>query len=183
MVLPAALRRKTLRERNLERDRIARNAERARRALGDPLTFRPGRNPFFLIAAIGVLLFAGALLIGRAGVAFRAPKARTREDIAQDEVRVLRIALERFRIDQGRYPTAQEGLQALVLNPGSVTNWQRHYISILKPDPWKRNYGYAVGTNGVEVSSGGPDRMVGTADDIVAGLPDAEDVNWPPEAR
>lgn len=183
MRLPAALRRTTLRQRNRERVRIERKADRERRALGHPPEFRPGRSPLFLILAIGVLLFAGALLIGRVGVAFRAPQARTREDVASDELRVLRIALERFRIDQGRYPSAEEGLTALVLDPGTVTNWRRHYVTIVKPDPWRRNYLYDAGTNGVSVRSGGADRMAGTSDDLVAADPMPDEVDWPPETQ
>src|SRR6516164_3327496 len=44
-----------------------------------------------------------------------------------------------FLIDNGRYPTQQEGLQALVLNPGGLPGWHGPYIktrSGMPLDPW-----------------------------------------------
>ena len=62
-----------------------------------------------VVLALAVMILAGGLLIGRVKVRFPEFKGqgerRAPERIALSEVRVLRIALEQFRRDCGRYPT------------------------------------------------------------------------------
>ncbi len=53
-------------------------------------------------------------------------------------------ALELFRLDVGRYPSQQEGLQSLVTSPPTAPNWNGPYLkkeSALK-DPWGVPYQY-----------------------------------------
>jgi len=88
----------------------------------------------------------------------------------------LRTAIECFRRDCGRYPTAEEGLRALVLPPG-VPGWRGPYVALLKRDPWRHDYRYACTTGEVTVASAGPDGEAGTADDIFAPPPDMTYVN------
>nr|WP_026299763.1 type II secretion system major pseudopilin GspG [Elioraea tepidiphila] len=71
-------------------------------------------------------------------------KART--DTARVQVETLTSSVELFRIDVGRYPTASEGLQALVVRPGGVEGWNGPYIrrqsSLI--DPWGTPYQYRI---------------------------------------
>jgi general secretion pathway protein G len=56
-------------------------------------------------------------------------------------------SLDLFLIDNGRYPTQQEGLQALVINPGGLPGWHGPYIktrSGMPLDPWGRPYQYRI---------------------------------------
>ncbi len=48
--------------------------------------------------------------------------------VAQVEARLIKQSLEMFKFDVGRYPTGDEGLQALLENPG-VPGWSRPYLS------------------------------------------------------
>jgi len=164
-VVPAALRKTTFRERQRMREKIARDAEHRRRQTFsvDP---RFGRSPAMLGLAIIALVVLGALLVGR----FHRIKPVegqwiSREARAARELEVLRIALERFHDDTGRYPTEAEGLRALVLNPG-IPGWERNYVNVIKPDPWRTPYQYALTPEGPQVRSSGPDRKASTADDI-----------------
>lgn len=165
-VVPAAMRKTTFRERQRMREKIARDAEHRRRQIisADP---RFGRSPAMLWLAIVTLVVLGALLVGRAN---RITPAEgqwiSREARATRELEVLRIALERFHEDTGRYPTGAEGLKALVLNPG-VPGWDRNYVNVIKPDPWRTPYRYTLTPEGPQVRSSGPDRKPSTVDDIM----------------
>jgi len=122
----------------------------------------------------GILLFLlliGGLLVGRAkrmSPPGEAPRL-TREARAARELYALRVALERFRDDTGRYPGDEEGLKALVVNPG-VPGWNGNYVNVVRPDPWRTPYHYALTPDGPVLRSCGPDRQSLTEDDL---LPDS----------
>jgi general secretion pathway protein G len=63
---------------------------------------------------------------------------------AKTEVSNLAAGLDLFKYDVGRYPTTEEGLQALVSAPEGVDNWNGPYIkkSTKLSDPWGRPYNY-----------------------------------------
>ncbi|HWF77296.1 MAG TPA: type II secretion system major pseudopilin GspG [Caulobacteraceae bacterium] len=88
-------------------------------------------------------------------------KAQSRA--AKLQVQSIAAALELFQGDNGRYPTAQEGLQVLVARPASLENWNGPYLHSkdqLK-DPWGRPYRYAVNGENVTVSTLGADNKEG----------------------
>ncbi|MEI7436236.1 MAG: type II secretion system protein GspG [bacterium] len=86
---------------------------------------------------------------------------------AVENMGVLRIALELFRHDLGRYPDAGEGLPAL-LHEISATGWQGPYIVSLTCDPWRNPFHYAITGTNLTLCALGPDGILGTADDIPA---------------
>jgi general secretion pathway protein G len=63
---------------------------------------------------------------------------------AKQDIRGIETALNLYRLDNFRYPSTADGLQALVTNPGetSAPNWKQ-YLPKLPMDPWKRPYQYA----------------------------------------
>lgn len=63
---------------------------------------------------------------------------------AQSDVQGLVSSLERFYLDMGRYPTSEEGLEALRTQPEDDENakWKGPYINKLSNDPWDRPYVY-----------------------------------------
>lgn len=64
---------------------------------------------------------------------------------ARQDIRQVETALNIYRLDNYRYPTTDEGLQALVTNPGQAAapNWQRGgYLKSIPLDPWRRPYHY-----------------------------------------
>jgi general secretion pathway protein G len=122
-----------------------------------------------VVVIIGIL---GALvvpkLLGRTGEA-RATAART--DIA-----TLMQALKLYKLDNQRYPTTEQGLQALVQKPTSgpaANGWKSGgYLEKLPKDPWGNPYQYlSPGIHGeVDVFSFGADGVAGgTGEDADVG--------------
>lgn len=72
---------------------------------------------------------------------------RGRTEKAKSDIAALQQALEMFRIDYARYPTAQEGLEGLVTPPageaGLPAPRTQGYIRALPKDPWGRDYIFA----------------------------------------
>jgi len=65
---------------------------------------------------------------------------------ARQDIRQIETALNLYRLDNYRYPSTDEGLQALVTNPGETVapNWKPGgYLRSLPQDPWNRPYQYA----------------------------------------
>lgn len=82
--------------------------------------------------------------------------------------------LQRYKLDNNRYPTTEQGLNAL-LNPpgGDAKNWRGPYTEENKiQDPWSEKFGYESDGRTFKIISGGPDTTIGTEDDIV--YPDAK---------
>jgi general secretion pathway protein G len=100
------------------------------------------------------------------------PTPRSR---ATQQVATLQAALDAFRKDTGRYPTAEEGLAALFRRPPGLRQWYGPYV--VRPafcDPWGNAYVYAApaaGSRRPVVTSAGADGKAGTGDDVVATSP------------
>ena len=70
----------------------------------------------------------------------------SRSQTAKVQVENIAAALDHFALDVGRYPNADEGLEALVKPPPGVANWDGPYLqrSSALIDPWQRKYLYRV---------------------------------------
>lgn len=116
-----------------------------------------------VVVIIGIL--AGLIATRLSGRTQEARIARARADISGS----LSLALDLFEQDTGRYPTSEEGLSALVTDPG-ITGWKGPYLKDgLKNDPWEMPYVYAFSeteSNLYNLYSAGPDQQPNTADDI-----------------
>ena len=150
---------------------IYRDMEAQKRALG---LRAPAikRGPVFYFVVLMVLLMVGGALIQAAGKG-GGKKMRDGGLVqAEQSVAALAEALGRYKFHCGVYPTAEEGLEALVLKHSRHAGWVGPYISspnyipTLLPDPWKRPYVYEPTNDPPTVLSLGPDGVRGTADDI-----------------
>jgi general secretion pathway protein G len=103
---------------------------------------RSGRAGFTLIELLVVLAILG-LLVAVATPQVLKYLAKAKEDTARIEVSNLSTALDLYLVDVGRYPTQQEGLQALIANPG-LNNWHGPYLKAktVPLDPWGQPYQY-----------------------------------------
>jgi len=90
--------------------------------------------------------------------------SRARAKTATLQIESTATSLSLFKDDIGRFPTADEGLKALVANPGSAQGWLGPYLKSDKAmnDPWGHPLVYTVGGDGtVTVASLGADGKPG----------------------
>lgn len=78
----------------------------------------------------------------------------------------LENALERFKLDVGRYPTAEEGLAALYTDPDGIEGWAGKYLTKSRAlkDAWNHDYVYVIpgpGSEPYEIISLGADGAEG----------------------
>jgi len=126
--------------------------------------YRQLQAGFTLIELMVVLLIIGvlaALIVPN--VLDRADDARV--TAAKTDVTNLMQALKLYRLDNQRYPTAEQGLQALLTKPTTApvpNNW-KNYLDQLPKDPWGTPYVYLnPGIKGeVDVMSYGADGQSG----------------------
>ena len=115
-----------------------------------------------LMVVILILAILAALIVpnvlGRTG---QAKIAKAKSDLAE-----LRGAIDQFRLDCDRYPTSQEGLEALRNQPSGINGWHGPYLQKDPPaDPWGNQYQYqtpgANGKDGYVIESYGADGQPG----------------------
>ena len=106
------------------------------------------KRGFTLIELLVVMVIVG-LLAALVGPKLFPNLGKGKQAAAKAQIELLGQALDQFRLDTGRYPTTQEGLNALVTNPG-VDKWDGPYLKKALPDdPWGKPYNYqAPGTHG-----------------------------------
>ncbi|MHC4400652.1 MAG: type II secretion system protein GspG [Planctomycetota bacterium] len=108
-----------------------------------------------------------------------APSRTPLGTVVKSRLRLLQIAFETYRTDNGRYPTTTEGFGALFKPPAHLpygAHWGGAVISDLRPDPWGNPYQYEYDPKQKRPRtwSFGPDGKDGTEDDVSAG--DLEDL-------
>lgn len=121
---------------------------------------------FTLIEILVVMVILGIL------AAIIVPKIMDRPDearvvAAKSDIRAIMNALKLYRLDNSTYPSADQGLQALVHKPDTGTIPRNYrpggYLERLPKDPWGNDYQYLnPGTHGeVDVFSYGADGQPG----------------------
>ena len=76
--------------------------------------------------------------------------------------------LQRYKLDNNKYPTTEQGLTAMLVNPGGdVKNWRGPYTEDNKiQDPWGEKFSYESDGRTFKMTSSGPDQQMGNEDDI-----------------
>ena len=131
---------------------------------------RRGFTLMEILLVLAILVVLGSLVT----VGYVQIQKNAMIDSAKTQIRMFDSAIGMYRLDVGKYPSGDQGLQALRLQPpdAPVNKWRGPYISIEIPlDPWGTAYQYQEMTDALnqpnfEVMSNGPDGNNGTADDI-----------------
>lgn len=127
------------------------------------LTGKKSNQGFTLIEIMIVVVILGIL------AAIVVPRLMGRPDEARivkakQDIRTLESALNLYKLDNHKYPTTEEGLDALVKKPPNASQWKEGgYIDRLPKDPWNNPYQYlSPGVNGeVDIFSFGGDKQQG----------------------
>ncbi len=123
---------------------------------------------FTLIELLIVMVIIGLLaafivpkLIGRVG--------ESKITAAKAQIELISTAIDIYKLDTGKYPSQDTGLQSLNTKPGDVRNWKGPYMKKNKipKDPWGTEYIYInPGTHGdYDLISYGADGSEGGSDD------------------
>ena len=126
------------------------------------------RSGFTLIELLLVLVILGvlaALVVPK----FTNRSQQARETAAKADISNIETSLNAFEIDTGRFPSSEEGLNALLQQPASVTSWRGPYLQRGMPkDPWGNAYLYKYpgqrNPSGFDLYSLGPDGREGSDD-------------------
>jgi general secretion pathway protein G len=94
-----------------------------------------------IMVVVVILAVLGALVVPK--ILENVDKARVTR--AGSDIRAIQTALDLYRLDNFKYPTTEQGLQALVKQPAdpSITNYRSEgYLPSLPKDPWNNPYQY-----------------------------------------
>jgi general secretion pathway protein G len=94
-----------------------------------------------IMVVVVILAVLGALVVPK--ILENVDKARVTR--AQSDIRAIQTALDLYRLDNFKYPTTEQGLQALVKQPSdpTITNYRSGgYLPSSPKDPWNNPYQY-----------------------------------------
>jgi general secretion pathway protein G len=128
---------------------------------------------FTLIELVVVIIVLG-LLAGLVGPRIVGHVSEAKSTTARTQIDLLGVALDSYRLDNGSYPSTEQGLGALRERPTQEpvpSNWRGPYLRKAVPlDPWGRAYIYRVQSSEFELQTLGRDgRPGGDGEDKDAG--------------
>ena len=120
------------------------------------------RSRGFTLIELLVVLAILTLLAGLVGPKVLGALGGAKTKTAAVQIADLQKALDIFKLDVGRYPTSEEGLDALAKAPGNVRGWNGPYLSGGVPsDPWNNPYRYTNNGGQIDIVSLGSDGAPG----------------------
>lgn len=137
-------------------------------------THRTSQAGFTLLEILLVVVIIG-MLVSVAVVRLGGQSQRAKIVATQRQIDSYKTALGIYELDNGFYPSTEQGLQALVSRPGgspAPSNWKGPYLDppVLRDDPWGSKYVYKFpgerNPGGYDLYSPGPNKVEGDEDDI-----------------
>lgn len=121
-----------------------------------------------LLLVMVILVVLAAVVVPK----FASRSEQARNTAAIQQISNFKTSLDAFEVDNGKYPSTEEGLGALASNVGNWQNWHGPYMeNPPMADPWGQPYVYRFpGTHGTsyDLFSMGPDQREGGNDDITS---------------
>lgn len=132
------------------------------------------RNTGFTLIELLVVLVILGLLAGLVGPQVMKYVGGAKSDTARLQLEDIGAALDLFYLDNSRYPSSNEGLQALSAQPAGMDNWNGPYLKKkdVPKDPWGNPYNYAM-----PGQYGAYDLFSLGADNAAGGEKDDKDIN------
>lgn len=130
------------------------------------------RREFMAALAAVAVMAVGFLVAGFVTwSAYQDLVGRAKAAAVYSDLRQLALGAEMYRVDLGRYPPLSGDVSALIERPGGDDGnlWGGPYFRARNQDPWGEPYHYVAPEAGRpgSLGSSGPDRQIGTADDLV----------------
>lgn len=142
---------------------------------------KQNRNKAFTLVELMAVLLIVALLAGVAARNFMGQTERAKVTTTRATLRMLHGAVQMFKLDTGRYPSEEMGLQELVEQPADVENWvPGGYLdtTTVPRDAWRNEFVYQLnpesGMPFVIISYGADGRESGEGYDADLWSTDAE---------
>lgn len=102
----------------------------------------PSNERGFTLVEMLVVMVIISLIAALVGPRLFPKLGKGKQSAAKAQIELLGQGLDHFRLDVGRHPTTQEGLNILMVNPG-LENWDGPYLKKEMPvDPWGRPFQY-----------------------------------------
>jgi general secretion pathway protein G len=127
-------------------DKLYRHAKKVISSLNDvQRAFRREREKGFTLLELLVVVVIIGLLAGFVAPRYFGQVGKSEVATAKAQIDAFEKALDQYRLDTGRYPTAELGLKALVDKPATEPKWNGPYLKKEVPlDPWGKAYVYKV---------------------------------------
>ena len=132
------------------------------------MMFGRARSRGFTLLELLVVVVIIGLLASYVGPRYFGQLGKSEVTTAKAQMQAFSRALDQFRLDVGRYPTTEQGLNALITRPGEEPKWNGPYLQNAVPlDPWGKAYVYrAPGEKGdYDIVSFGKDGAPGGTGD------------------
>ncbi len=121
---------------------LCRVLQRPRR-VGQTARHARGRPHGFTLLELLVVVVIIGLLAAYVGPRYFAQLNKSERSTAHSQIEAFARALDTYRLDTGRYPSAAQGLAALSARPADEPRWNGPYLQKAPPpDPWGRPYLY-----------------------------------------
>jgi general secretion pathway protein G len=112
---------------------------------GRRASFALRRSGGFTLLELLVVLVIIGLLAGYVGPKYFSQIGKSEIKAARAQMDALGKALDQFRLDNGHYPSTEQGLAALVVRPANAEKWDGPYLSkAIPPDPWGNPYVFVM---------------------------------------
>jgi len=122
------------------------------------------RNTGFTLLELLVVMVIIGLLVGYVAPRYFSQLGKSEIKAARSQIAAIEKALDIYRLDMGYYPSQEEGLSALSIQPENQPKWLGPYLEKDVPlDPWGQPYIYRIpGEKGeFDLFSYGKDRRLG----------------------